>query len=42
MGYRDSLYQLSGTIEVDNALVGGRQKASEDVVQQGKKCVDNL
>jgi hypothetical protein len=26
MGHGDSLYQLSGTIELDVALVGGRQK----------------
>jgi hypothetical protein len=26
MGHRDSLYQLSGIIEVDDTLVGGRQK----------------
>jgi hypothetical protein len=26
MGHRDSLYQLSGTIELDDALVGGRKK----------------
>ena len=27
MGHRDSLYQLSGTIELDDALIGGRQKS---------------
>lgn len=27
MGHRDSLYQLSGTIELDDALVGCRQKS---------------
>jgi|TARA_R110002167_G_scaffold91458_1_gene246021 hypothetical protein len=37
MGHRDSLYQLSGTIELDDALVGGRQKASEVVVQREKR-----
>jgi transposase-like protein len=26
MGHRDSLYQLSGTIELDDALIGGKQK----------------
>jgi hypothetical protein len=25
MGHRDSLYQVSGTIELDDALVGGKQ-----------------
>jgi hypothetical protein len=37
MGHRDSLYQLSGTIKVDDAFVGDRQKGSEDVVQQEKR-----
>lgn len=26
MVYRDSLYRLNGTIELDDALVGGRHK----------------
>ena len=38
MGHRDSLYQLSRTIELDDALVGGRQKGKcEDEVQQEKR-----
>jgi len=39
MGYRDSLYQLSGTIELDDALVGGRQKGKRGRGAAGKKNV---
>jgi transposase-like protein len=39
MGHRDSLYQLSGTIEVEDALVGGRQKGKRGRGAAGKKNV---
>jgi transposase-like protein len=39
MGHRDSLYQLSGTIELDDALVGGRQKGKRGRGAAGKKNV---
>ncbi len=39
MGHRDSLYQLSGTIELDEALVGGRQKGKRGRGAAGKKNV---
>jgi hypothetical protein len=39
MGHRDSLYQLSGTIELDNGLVGGRQKGKRGRGAAGKKNV---
>jgi transposase-like protein len=39
MGHRDSLYQLSGTIELDDALVGGRQKGKRGRGEAGKKNV---
>jgi hypothetical protein len=39
MGHRDSLYQLSGTIELDDALVGGRQKGKRSRGAAGKKNV---
>jgi len=39
MGHRDSLYQLSGTIELDDALVGGRQKGKRGRGSAGKKSV---
>jgi transposase-like protein len=39
MGHRDSLYQLSGTIEPDDALVGGRQKGKRGRGAAGKKNV---
>lgn len=39
MGHRDSSYQLSGTIELDDALVGGRQKGKRDCGAAGKKNV---
>ena len=39
MGRRDSLYQLSGTIELDDALVGGRQKGKRGRGAAGKKNV---
>ena len=37
MGHRDSLYQLSGTIELDDTLVGSRQKANRVEAQHGKR-----
>lgn len=36
MGHRDSLYRLSGVIELDDALVGDRKK-NEDVVLKVKR-----
>jgi transposase-like protein len=39
MGHRDSLYQLSGTIELDDALVGGRQKGKRGRGAAGKSKV---
>lgn len=39
MGHRDSLYQLSGTIELDDALVGGRPKGKRGRGAAGKKNV---
>ena len=39
MGHRDSLYQLSGTIELDDALVGGRQKGKRGRGASGKTSV---
>jgi transposase-like protein len=36
---RDSLYQLSGTIELDDALLGGRQKGKRGRDAAGKKNV---
>ena len=39
MGHRDSLYQLSRTIELDDALVGGRQKGKRGRGAAGKKNV---
>jgi hypothetical protein len=38
-GYRDSLYQLSGTIELDDALIGGRQKGKRGRGANGKTSV---
>lgn len=40
IGYRDSLYQLSGKIELDDALVGSRQTGSWR--SREKKCVNRL
>ena len=39
MGHRDSLYQLSGTIELDDALVGGRKKGKRGRGAAGKMNV---
>jgi hypothetical protein len=39
MGHRDSLYQLSGTIELDDALIGGRQKGKRGRGANGKTSV---
>jgi len=39
MGHRDSLYQLSGTIELDDALIGGRQKGKRCRAASGKTYV---
>jgi transposase-like protein len=39
MGHRDSLYQLSGTIELDDALIGGRHKGKRGRGAGGKKSV---
>lgn len=39
MGHRDSLYRLSGTIELDDALVGGRQKGKRGRGAGGKENV---
>jgi len=38
MGHRDSLYQLSGTIELDDALVGGRQPSEVGVQVEKRAC----
>lgn len=39
MGHRDSLYQLSGTIELDDAFVDGRQKGKRGRGAAGKNNV---
>lgn len=39
MGHRDSLYQLSGAIELDDALVGDRQKGKRGRGSADKKSV---
>ena len=39
MGHRDRLYQLSGTIELDDTLVGGRQKGKRGRGAAGKSNV---
>ena len=39
MGHRDSLYRLSGTIELDDALIGGRKKGKRGRGAAGKKNV---
>jgi len=39
MGHRDSLYQLSGTIELDDALIGGKQKGKRGRGAHGKTSV---
>ncbi len=39
MGHRDSLYQLGGTIELDDALIGGRQKGKRGRGANGKTSV---
>jgi hypothetical protein len=39
IGHRNSLYQLSGTIELNDALVGGRQKGKQGLGAAGKKNV---
>ena len=40
MGHRDSLYQLSGTIELDDALIGGRHKGKRGRGAGGKKAYE--
>ena len=39
MGHRDSLYRLSGVIEIDDALVGGRRKGKRGRGAEGKEPV---
>ncbi len=39
MGHRDSLYRLSGLIEIDDALVGGKQKGKRGRGASGKTPV---
>lgn len=39
MGHRDSRYRLSGTIELDDALVGGKHKGKRGRGAQGKTPV---
>ena len=39
MGHRDSLYRLSGVIEIDDALVGGRRKGKRGRGAEGKTPV---
>ena len=39
MGHRDDLYQLSGVIEVDDALVGGKHKGKRGRGAKGKTSV---
>jgi hypothetical protein len=39
MGHRDSLYQLSGTIEVHDALIGGKEKGKRGCGANGKTSV---
>lgn len=39
MGHRDSLYQLSGTIEIDDALVGDKRKGKRGRSAEGKTPV---
>ncbi len=39
MGHRDSLYRLSNLVEVDDALVGGKQKGKRGRGAQGKTPV---
>ena len=36
MGHKDSLYRLSGTIELDDAFVGGKQRGKRGRGAQGK------
>ena len=36
MGHRDSLYRLSGVIEIDDALVGGKRKGKRGRGAAGK------
>ena len=39
MGHRDSLYRLSGTIELDDALIGGKRKGKRGRGAEGKTPV---
>ncbi|MEZ8579196.1 IS1595 family transposase [Vibrio splendidus] len=39
MGHRDSLYRLSGTIELDDALIGGKRKGKRGRGAEGKTFV---
>ena len=39
MSHRDSLYRLSGTIELDDAFIGGRQKSKRGRGAEGKKPI---
>ncbi|MFQ3198329.1 MAG: hypothetical protein ACI8R9_002147 [Paraglaciecola sp.] len=39
MGKRDSLYQLSSAIELDDALIGGRQSGKQGLGEMGKARV---
>lgn len=39
MGHRDSLYRLSGVIEIDDALVGGKRKGKRGRGAEGKTPV---
>ena len=39
MGHRDSLYRLEGTIELDDAFIGGKQKGKRGRGVEGKTPV---
>ena len=39
MGHRDSLYQLSGIIEIDDTLIGGWRKGKRGRGAEGKTPV---
>ena len=39
MGYRDGVYRLSGTIELDDAFIGGKHKGKRGRGAQGKTPV---
>ncbi len=39
MGHKESLYRLSGVIEIDDALVGGKRKGKHGGGAEGKTAV---